>query len=102
MARRFQCERRPSYSTSKESMNGRQYSGLFPRQFVTVVTVQRITENKTVVLFLSSEEGEFRCFKEGFILVIWIQGALSDSWTYVWFIQDNLIRLDLLSLLVLI
>lgn len=58
MARRFQCERRPSYSALEESMNGRQYSGLFHRQFVTVVTVQRVTE-KTVVLFLSFEEGEF-------------------------------------------
>jgi hypothetical protein len=47
MARRFQYERRPSYSALKESMNGRQYSGLFHRQFVTAVTVQRITEKKT-------------------------------------------------------
>jgi hypothetical protein len=48
MVRRFQCERRPSYSTLKEAMNGRQYSGIFPRHIVTVVTVQRITEKKTV------------------------------------------------------
>jgi hypothetical protein len=59
MARRFQCERRPSYSALKESMNGRQYSDLFPRQFVTIVTAQLITEKKIVVLFLSSEKGEF-------------------------------------------
>jgi len=59
MARRFQREIRPSYSTLKESMNSRQYSGLYPRQFVTIITVQRITKKKTLVLFLSSEEGEF-------------------------------------------
>jgi hypothetical protein len=54
MARRFHCERRPSYSTLKESVNIRQYSGIFPRQFITVV----VTEKKKVILILSSEEGE--------------------------------------------
>jgi hypothetical protein len=53
MARRFQCERRPSYSTLKESMNSRHYSDPFFRQFVAIVTAQRITEKKIVVLFLS-------------------------------------------------
>jgi hypothetical protein len=58
MARRFHCGRRPSYSTLKESVNSRQYSVILPRQFITVVAVQHITENKNVILFLSAEEGE--------------------------------------------
>jgi hypothetical protein len=58
MARCFHCEGRPSYSALKELMNIRQYTGLFPRHFLTIVAVQRITEKKTVILFLICEEGE--------------------------------------------